>query len=364
MKKKVKLKRVWVVILIIIVLLLAYPSILTYRIVSKNYSFNSVFDIVFKGIKDEVLANNYSRTVEVAVGSEDFVKENVTSYFAIDYVDKNDFIKRINTLLKVGYTTDNINLINNKMTDDIVLSLYDHDLIEDIDKYLEFDFFKSENLYRYLDYFTGDYKDTVVAVNIGLDKPLYEDAKIVTQFSETVLANKYNKLDETFEPVNITAIKSSCTKGTSTQYLSKVAQVAFEKMCDDALKDNMHILANSAYRSYDSQVEVYDTYLNLYGQDYVDNYVALPGYSEHQTGLALDVASRDYNTFKSSPEYTWMLNNAYKYGFILRYQEDKQDITGYKYEAWHFRYVGEEIAKYIKENNITYEEYYVMFLDK
>ena len=180
-----------------------------------------------------------------------------------------------------------------------------------------------------------------------------------------MLANKYNQLSEDFEPKNLSLIKSSCTKtGSGNQYLSKVAQVAFEEMCDAALDDGMHILANSAYRSYSDQQQTYNTYLNLYGQNYVDNYVAVPGYSEHQTGLALDVAARDYNTFKTSPEYTWMLENSYKYGFILRYRQDRESITGYKNEAWHFRYVGVEAATYITENNLTYEEYYVMFIDK
>ncbi len=364
-KKKVrKLKKIWIIILVIIVLLLAYPSYLTFKIVSKNYKISSVYNIVSKGIKDDIINNNYSKTVEVMVNSDSFVKDNLDNYFKIKYVVKDDFVTRINKLLECGYTADDINMINDKLSDDVTTTLYDNELIKDISNYMEFDFFKSENLYRYIDYFYGDYKDTVVAVNIGLDKELYEDVNVIKDFSEQVLANKYNKLDESFEPENLTAIKSSCTKGNVTQYLSKVAQVAFENMCDSALKEGKYILANSAYRSYSDQQDIYNVYFNLYGQNYVDNYVALPGYSEHQTGLALDVASRDYNTFRSSPEYTWMLNNAYKYGFILRYPEDKQAITGYKNEAWHFRYVGVEIATYIKEHNITYEEYYVMFLDK
>ena len=123
-------------------------------------------------------------------------------------------------------------------------------------------------------------------------------------------------------------------------------------------------MANSAYRSYSDQEDTYNYYLEKYGQNYVNNFVAVPGYSEHQTGLALDVAAKDSEIFEESSEYTWMLENSYKYGFILRYPYEKQEITGYKFEAWHFRYVGEEIAKYVKENNITYEEYYIMFLDK
>ncbi len=363
--KKIKLKNIWIIALILIVLLLAYPSYLTIRIVSKDYAISSVWNIVTKDIKDDIFKNDYSKTVEVAVNSKEFVKDNIDNYFAIDYQDKDDFINRINILLKVGYTASDINMIDKKLSDDVIKSLYDHELIKDITKYMEYDYFKSENLYRYIDYYYGDYKDAVVMVNIGLDKEYYEDVNIITEFSEDMLANKYNQLSEDFEPKNLSLIKSSCTKtGSGNQYLSKVAQVAFEEMCDAALDDGMHILANSAYRSYSDQQQTYNTYLNLYGQNYVDNYVAVPGYSEHQTGLALDVAARDYNTFKTSPEYTWMLENSYKYGFILRYRQDRESITGYKNEAWHFRYVGVEAATYITENNLTYEEYYVMFIDK
>ena len=361
MKRK-KLKKIWIIIAVVLVVVLAYPCFVTVQIVTHGYGIGSVFKIVTTGIKDQVLESSYSKTLEEALKNSDFDKENVDNYLTIEYHEKKNFIKRINNLISKGYSESDINLINEKISDTVVEKLYDHELIKDIANYLEFDYFKSENLFRYIDYYYGDYEEAVLYVNIGLDKEFYEDANVVTEFSTTVLANKYNKLDETFEPNNITQIKSSCSVGE--EYLSKEAQVAFEDMCDAALNDDMHILANSAYRSYQNQQEVYDTYFNLYGQNYVDNYVALPGYSEHQTGLALDVKARDYNTFRNSPEYEWMLENSYKYGFILRYPADKQDITGYKNEAWHFRYVGKEIAKYIYENDITYDEYYAIFLDK
>lgn len=360
--KRRKLKKIWIIIPIVLVIILAYPCFVAGQIVSQGYGIGSVFKIVTTGIKDKVLENDYSKTLEEALKSNDFEKDNIDSYLTIEYHEKKNFIKRINNLVSKGYSQADINLINEKINDDMVEKLYDHELIKDISKYLAFDYFKSDNLFRYIEYYYGDYEEAVLYVNIGLDRDFYEDANVITEFSTTVLANKYNKLDENFEPDNIVQIKSSCSKGE--EYLSKEAQVAFEDMCDAALEDDMHILANSAYRSYENQQEVYDTYLNLYGQNYVDNYVALPGYSEHQTGLALDVAARDYNTFRNSPEYEWMLENAYKFGFILRYPEDKQDITGYKNESWHFRYVGKEIANYIQENGITYDEYYVMFLDK
>ena len=80
--------------------------------------------------------------------------------------------------------------------------------------------------------------------------------------------------------------------------------------------------------------------------------------------MSIDVASKVSNVFVESKEYEWMMDNAYLYGFILRYPKSKEEITGYKCEAWHYRYVGEKIAKYMKEHNMTYDEYYIEFLDR
>ena len=104
--------------------------------------------------------------------------------------------------------------------------------------------------------------------------------------------------------------------------------------------------------------------LKSYGKTYTENYVTHPGFSEHHTGLAIDVRAESTDVFADSKESKWAYTNAYKYVFILRYKKSEEKITGIKYESWHFRYVGEEIAKYINENDMTYEEYYVRFLDK
>ena len=104
-----------------------------------------------------------------------------------------------------------------------------------------------------------------------------------------------------------------------------------------------------------------------YGSEYADEIAARPGHSEHQTGLALDIfctTNSNTKTFKDSEAYQWLLNNAYKYGFILRYPEGKENITGFTFESWHYRYVGTEIATYIYENDITFDEYYAYFTEK
>lgn len=142
--------------------------------------------------------------------------------------------------------------------------------------------------------------------------------------------------------------------------LVNYAADAFEEMAKAAEKDNYKLIAMSTYRSYDYQVTLYNNYKNSDGQEKADTYSGRPGFSEHQTGLAVDIynGKTDYTNFEKTEEFNWMQKNAYKYGFILRFPKDKEKETGYQYESWHYRYVGKEIAKYIHNKNITLEEYH------
>jgi len=129
-------------------------------------------------------------------------------------------------------------------------------------------------------------------------------------------------------------------------------------------EEGIYLIVNSSYRTFKEQEEVYDTYLKLYGDNYVANYVSKPGFSEHQTGYAFDFASGNSKVFIESEEYKWMVKNSYKYGFIYRFLKSKEELTGVKHEAWHFRYVGKEAAKVIDTEELSFEEYYVKYLDK
>ena len=143
------------------------------------------------------------------------------------------------------------------------------------------------------------------------------------------------------------------------------ARSAFEKLCGDAKEQGYTVRAMSAYRPYNYQVTLYQNYVDKDGQEAADTYSARPGFSEHQTGLVVDVddASYSYTSFHKSPSFKWMQDNAHKYGFIMRYPEDKVDITGYSYESWHYRYVGVNIATKIHDEKITFDEYYFRYLD-
>lgn len=172
------------------------------------------------------------------------------------------------------------------------------------------------------------------------------------------LVNQKNPLDKEYVPANMQALASFCSE--SDKFMVDVAKNSFEAMCLDASKDSMNIIAVSTYRSYDYQKKLYNYYVKTRGQKYASKCSAVPGCSEHQTGLAVDVMGEngDYNLFEETKEFNWIKDNAYKYGFILRYPKDKEKITGYKYEPWHYRYVGISLAKLLYDEDLTLEEYY------
>ena len=141
------------------------------------------------------------------------------------------------------------------------------------------------------------------------------------------------------------------------------AKSALDTMLASAEKDGFNLIAFSGYRSFEYQTTLYNNYVKRDGVDAADRYSARPGYSEHQTGLAFDIGEKGKEDlwlteeFGESPAGQWLINHANEYGFILRFPKDKEHITGYMYESWHFRYVGVEVANEIKKREITLEEY-------
>ena len=201
-------------------------------------------------------------------------------------------------------------------------------------------------------------KIVYILLLIILENDFYKDIKtIYNPTSYDFIVNKNIKLTNDYIPndLELVNLEYSC----HNKYLRKEARIAFEKLAKQAKIDGYNIIAVSTYRSYDYQEKLYNNYVKDKGFYYADMASARAGHSEHQTGLAVDVAdtSLDYDNFEITKEFTWMRNNAHKYGFILRYPKSSFHITGFKYEPWHYRYVGVDIATYIYENNITLEEY-------
>lgn len=194
--------------------------------------------------------------------------------------------------------------------------------------------------------------------DVNFKNMFYKNIKTIENPNELlVLVNKNNKLDKNYVPNDLEEINVKYSN--EGKFLRKDAKEAFETLSSDASKLGYKVIAVSAYRNYEYQDKLFNYYTEKYGIEYALGCSAKPGHSEHQTGLAVDVmgSNNSYDDFEFSDEFEWMRDNAYKYGFILRYPKGKENITGFKYEPWHYRYVGKEVAKIIYEKNIVLEEY-------
>ena len=177
-----------------------------------------------------------------------------------------------------------------------------------------------------------------------------------------ILVNTSNKLPEDFS-VKTVELKNG-------HFIDERAYQDLQNMMDSAKKEGLKPIVCSSLRDVDYQINLYNETIKSYidkgfskekAEEETQKWVAIPGTSEHHTGLALDIVSLDYQLLDESQENTleqkWLFENSYKYGFILRYPKDKTNITGISYEPWHYRYVGKEAAKEIFEQNLTLEEY-------
>lgn len=184
--------------------------------------------------------------------------------------------------------------------------------------------------------------------------------------SMTALINKANYLSKDYKPKDliIPNIPFGFEGTGQKKHLRKEAAQALEKLVVDSKKEGLKLYGASGYRSYDRQSSLYNNYVKQHGQKSADTFSAKPGYSEHQSGLAMDMTTPSIgygidDSFGKTKEAAWLAKNAHRYGFIIRYPKDKGKITLYKYEPWHLRYVGKDLAKHLYDNALTLEEYYL-----
>ena len=178
-----------------------------------------------------------------------------------------------------------------------------------------------------------------------------------------ILVNKQNPVDRSYKPDDLTAIKYFAPdRPPEGRAMRAEAAEAFNQLSEVAAKEGYEIIVTTAYRSYQFQTTLYNNYVKRNGQQKADTFSAQPGKSEHQTGLAADVSSPSVGyqlteDYIHTPEGKWLNDNAYKFGFIIRFPKGKESITGYMYEPWHIRYVGKTAAKEIFNEGFTLEEY-------
>lgn len=183
--------------------------------------------------------------------------------------------------------------------------------------------------------------------------------------SVAVLINKQFALPDEYEPKDLVYpdVRFTFKDKIEKRMMRKEAASALKELFAGAEKDGVYLAGVSAYRSHSTQTALFNRYVEKDGEEVAKTYSAVPGHSEHETGLAIDVSGSDgkcaaESCFGDTKEAAWLADHVTEYGFIIRYPEGKEEITGYKYEPWHLRYVGKEIAADIGERNITLEEYY------
>ena len=177
-------------------------------------------------------------------------------------------------------------------------------------------------------------------ITVKEDKNKIENKNGITYVNGILIVNKSYSLPKDYDPGK----------------LNDDVKKAFEEMREAASKDKITLWIQSGYRSYKTQEELFNNYVKQSGKEKAETFSARPGHSEHQTGLAMDLNIVD-SSFEGTKEAIWIEKNCYKYGFIIRYPKGKESITGYKYEPWHIRYLGKDLAKKIYSSNLTLEEY-------
>lgn len=176
---------------------------------------------------------------------------------------------------------------------------------------------------------------------------------------ELILVNREHGLSKDYKPEDLTIpnIEFTDEANNEEKHVAGIMVKPLENMVSEAKEEGIILLGNSAYRSYRSQTKTYNNRVKSEGQESADAYVAKPGFSEHQTGLCIDITNRDKYFAQGTKEADWLAKNCYKFGFIIRYPYGKKSVTGIEYEPWHVRYVGKKAAKDIYDKKITLEEY-------
>ena len=302
--------------------------------------------------------NNKKTVLSFIENKEEYQEKYKDFYEQIYYQEEDNFCHKVNKFLDLKYTPQEINDIYNYVRYENREKMLEMEKIN-IKNYYSIPNFDVDNILRYEQYQNNKnttLTETVLKVNMNLDYKFYTKIDPITnKDSYTVLVNKYHSLGK-YEPIDLKSLEYD------TKYkLRAKASVAFKKLLNAAKKENVFLKPYSAYRSYEYQKELYNHYVEKDGRKLADTYSARPGHSEHQTGLAVDVWSEGFQDIEQN-DAIWLRKNSYKYGFIIRYTKENEEITGYMEEPWHLRYLGIDIATDVYKKGITYDEYYDLYI--
>lgn len=288
---------------------------------------------------------------------------DVSNEQVVQYVDS--FYELYDQLEQAGFSIETCRELMDSLTIDDFQAIVDAGYkYEDIQGYLDINGVIVSDIAAYID--SGlDPLDAVMNVSypfIDSQNTITTNYQIMEPDDLLVLVKHGFGVSSDYIPDDLVSTNIMVSDSNPDPRLRKEAAEALEKMAEDASKEGYTLAINSAYRSYEDQQAVYDEYFAMYDPVTAASLVAVPGYSEHQLGLSVDLTCKDvidgvYGVFGDSPDYDWTIAHAHEYGFILRYPEDKTAITGTANEPWHYRYVGVEAATEIYENGWTLEEY-------
>lgn len=361
MKKSIKVLIIGFIITVLLIGLLWNSKTKTDE---KNikYSQEAITIMKEQNIFDQIKKMDYSKTIEKMVQENECKVEYLDQYKKINYQEKEGFTNLVNTFLDKNYTAEEINNIFEFLNDKNQKKLVEMDYI-DLKDYMKVSNMEVDKINRYEEYRlknNSSVQDTVTKVNIGLDLEFYSKIETIQNPNDyTVLLNKYNGLPEDYEPADLTSLSIN-----QNYKLRKKAAESYEQLQSAALLENVIFYPFSAYRTKSYQNKLYTNYVGRDGIVAADTYSARPRHSEHELGLAVDIRSKDLSDNLTENDYNWMLNNSYKYGFIVRYAKGTTPITGYIEEPWHLRYLGVEVATDVHEKGITFDEYYDLYLKK
>ena len=371
-----------VIIAVVIIAVVIVLNLTRIQLLFKGYSFSQASEILSltKEEEDEILSHDKMDHIVNWIEESDNVEwyDEYEKYLGLnkklEYVDVVSYIdnlyeNQVPKLKSLSYSNDDIwKLIKDGASEDDFQYLIDNNYsAKDLEPYSKVEGYKIQNLAGYISAY-ATYKDYNYAVCIT-NYPFIVSSNGDPEESYTIsnpdelltLVKKGFYLPDDYEPELVEPdipVAPDCENSQMTPETSK----ALTKMYKAAKKEGLELVVNSAYRSYETQVAIYNDFETRYGGQYASEYVAAPGASEHQTGLGLDLTSQSVVegkkiTFGDTEEYRWVVENCYKYGFIIRFEDGTDGITGIAHEPWHLRYVGEEVAKEIVKNKWTFEEY-------
>ena len=361
--KKLRKNTIIIIISITIILLSLIIGYIYYNktYYSKKYYSNKAIEAIKVHDIKNIYKEEYSKTLDIVLTENLYEPQYLKEYQRIEFINQDDFIDKIIAYLNIGYSGNEINNIFklSKINQDKLLNLEKIDFT----KYLNiqnFDVNKIERYNKYLDKTKKDLNTVVTYVNINLDNKFYTNTNEVNNPNDlTVIVNKYNYITKDFIPKNLVTLFDS----KNGAKMVKEAAEAYKLFIEASKKDGLTLESTTAYRSYSFQNTLYTNYVAQDGKEKADTYSARPGTSEHQLGLAVDLNNPNHSGARlSGSDYEWVLNNSYKYGFIIRYTEKGVPITGYMEEPWHIRYLGVDLATKVFKSGLTYEEYYDLYI--